>query len=112
MTALFVTYVRPHPGREQQALELGIEIAEFWGKLAADGKCTPPQQFLSAATGKVYWIVKGQREELQQVMHSDEGMRLNAKCMLLLEGYTIEMVLADEEVDEMFMTYAGLLPTA
>jgi hypothetical protein len=111
MTALFATYLHPFPGREKEALELGMESAEFYGKLAAEGKCTPPEQFLSTATGKVYWFVKGQRDELRKMMESDEGKMLNVKCIMLLEGYTVELVLANEELEELFTTYAGLLPT-
>lgn len=111
MTALLATYLHPFPGREKEALELGMETAEFYGKLVAEGKCAQPEQLLSAATGKMFWFVKGQREDLVEIVQSDEGKKLNAKCMMLLEGYTFELVLADDEVDEVLMTYAGLLPT-
>ena len=111
MTAMFATYLHAFPGREKEALELGMEIAEFYGKLAADGKCTAPEQFMSPGTGKSYWFVKGERGVLHDVMDSDEGKRLFIKSSLLLEGFTVELVLADEEVEEMFTAYAGMLPT-
>ena len=82
MTALFATHTHPFPGREKEALGLAVESAEFYRKLAAEGKCTQPEQFISNATGKAYWFVKGKRDELLAMMDSADAKRLHAKCML------------------------------
>lgn len=111
MTAVFVTYTGPIPGRESEALEFAVEVAEYWGKLAADGKCTVPEQFYSSATQKGYWIVKGDRDELMKVHDSPEGKAFYAKAMALLEDYTEELLMTDSEVEEFFTNYAGATAT-
>ena len=94
------------PGREMKALEFAAESAEFWGKLAAEGKCTVPEQFISPATGRGYWFVKGDREVLLQLQDTDEVKALSVKGKALLQGYTWEFVLSEEEVDTFFANYA------
>ena len=107
MSALLVTYTGPIPGREKEALEFAVEVGEYWGKLAADGKCTLPEQFYSSATQTGYWIVKGDRDELMKVHDSPEGKGFYAKGMALLEGYTEELVMSDSEAEEFFANYGG-----
>lgn len=97
-SAMVVTFSTPFPGREKKALEFAIESAEFWGKKAADGKCTEPEMFLST-TGRSIWFVKGEREVLEEISYSDEGLALLAKGELYLADFTNEILMAGDTVD-------------
>lgn len=85
-TAFIITWKAPYPGREAGALELAVESNEYWGKLAADGKCTPPEWFF-LPTGTGMWIVKGDRRVLEELVETDEARRLITKGTLLLDDW-------------------------
>lgn len=84
--ALVITWKVPFPGREKQALELAAQADEYWGKLAADGKCTQPEWYFMP-DGWGMWMVKGERRVLEELVQSDESRRLLAKGTLLLAAY-------------------------
>ncbi|HEX6246569.1 MAG TPA: hypothetical protein VFZ64_01745 [Nocardioidaceae bacterium] len=107
--ALMVTYEGAYPGREHKAFELGAEIDAFFGKMAAEGKCSAAQQFISPATGKGLWLVKGDRATIEEILDTEEAKLLDARCTVLLRHYTWELVLADEEVDAFLMRQAKAL---
>lgn len=107
--AILVTWGNPVPGREMKALEFGLEANEYWGKIAAEGKCTTPEQFISPATGHGYWIVKGEREVLFELMETDFSKKSFAKGAALLENYTTELVLTEDSVDEFLGSFASVI---
>lgn len=104
--ALLVTWTAPFPGREMKALEFAVEANEYWGKLAAEGKCTVPEEFMSPGTGRGYWLVKGEHETLAELMTSEVPLALSAKGVALLKDYTYELILADDSVEQFFGNYA------
>jgi hypothetical protein len=85
-TAFVITWKVPFPGREQQALELAAESEEFWGKQAADGRCTAPEWFFFP-TGLGMWMVKGESAVLYELLNSDEVRRFLARGTLLLQDW-------------------------
>jgi hypothetical protein len=107
--ALMVTWEGAYPGREQKAFELGAEIDAYFGKLAADGRCAAPEQFISPATGKGFWLLKGDRGAIEEILDTEEAQLLDARCTVMLRHYTWELVLADEEVDAYLMRQAEAL---
>ena len=109
--ALLVTWTAPFPGREMKALEFAVEANEYWGKLAAEGMCTVPEQFVSPGTGRGYWLVKGEREKLVELMVAETPLALSAKGVALLKDYTYELVLADDSVEQFFGNYAEAVTT-
>lgn len=104
--ALLVTWTAPFPGREMKALEFAVEANEYWGKLAAEGKCTTPEEFVSTGTGHGYWLVKGDRATLAELMEGEIPLALSAKGVALLQDYTYELVLAEDSVEQFFGNYA------
>lgn len=104
--ALLVTWTAPFPGREMKALEFAVEANEYWGKIAAEGKCTPPEEFVSPGTGHGYWLVKGDRATLAELMQGEIPLALSAKGIALLQDYTYELVLAEDSVEQFFANYA------
>jgi hypothetical protein len=86
-TALVISWKVPFPGREKQALGLAAEADEYWGKLAAEGKCTQPEWFFMP-DGWGMWMIKGERRILEELLQSEPSRRLRAKGALLLDAYT------------------------
>lgn len=72
--AFVVTWSSPVPGRERKAIEYFREVNEFYGKLAAEGKCTEPEWFL-APHGHNIWFVKGEYEMFVSLLATPEVQR-------------------------------------
>ena len=110
-TAFMTTWTVPFPGREQKALEFAAQSVEFWGKQAADGRCTEPEWFFFP-DGVGHLMVKGDRAALEEVLNSDEGRRLMRRGLLLLQGW--QYALADTGIGaERFLAeYVDELATA
>lgn len=84
--ALVTTWRTPVPGREAQAIAYGREVDDFWGKQAADGKCSEPEWFW-ASKGPSMWIVKGEMHDLQELMAMPEVQRLLFTGRLLTQDF-------------------------
>jgi hypothetical protein len=108
--AMVVTWTRPVPGREAKALDYGIEVAEFWGKKAAEGKCTVPEMFFSDR-GRGMWIVNGDRDVLQQIEDTDEARLLTMKGELLLEEFSLDFFYAGEAAADYMIRFGSALAT-
>jgi len=107
-SAMVVTWTRPVPGREQKALAYGVEVMEFWGKRASEGKCSPPELFFSEH-GTGLWLVKGDRDTLLLVHDSDEARLLTLKGELLLESFSLDFVYAGDAAVDYMTRYATAL---
>ena len=105
--AIIVTWSEPIPGREKQALAYAAESNEYWGKLAAEGKCSAPEWFLFGG-GHGLWIVKGDRDPLLALFMGPQSQRLSTKGELLLQGYTCEFAQTGSAVDAHLRDYAGV----
>lgn len=85
--ALMVKWSGVIPGREKATAEYALEVAEYWGKAAADGKCSEPEFFVGSGD-VVYWMVKGEEDDLRALQMSDDGQRLLIKGEFLLADFT------------------------
>ncbi|HET8603676.1 MAG TPA: hypothetical protein VFM09_07085 [Marmoricola sp.] len=93
-----MTWTTPVPGREKQCIDYGREVDEFWGKQAADGRCSEPE-WLWASRGSSLWIVKGDVEQLLGLQMSPENQRLINKGRLLCQDFEYDLyVYGREEV--------------
>lgn len=104
--AMVVTWTGTRPGRERLSLEYGREVDDFFGKFAAEGKCSSPKWFF-ARTGPSVWLVEGEVEDLLMISGSPEGAKLSIKGPLLNEGFTVEF--CSTERDTMFSEYEDIL---
>jgi hypothetical protein len=89
--AMVSTWHGPVAGREGKALEYAAEVNTYWEKMAAEGKCSPPETFFSR-TGTSIWMVKGEYDVLLGIEQLPETRRLEAKGNLLLTDFTIEFM--------------------
>ena len=103
--AFMTTFTRPYPGREKKALDFAAESEEYWGKHAADGKCTPPEWFFAADKG--IWMVKGERKVLEELALGETGLRLVTKGDFLLQDFTYELVATGSGADDFLTAYAA-----
>lgn len=107
-SAMVATFSQPVRGRERQALEYGTEVTEYWGKQAAEGKCSQPELFFSEH-GTGMWMVKGERDILMRIHDTDEARLLTLKGDLLLENFSIDFVYADDSAADYMNRYASAL---
>ncbi len=105
-SAFVITWKVPFPGREKQALELAAQADEYWGKQAADGRCTAPEWFF-VPEGWGLWMVKGEHGVLDDLARSDESRRLLARGTLLLEDWQYSLVETGSGAQRFMAEYAA-----
>lgn len=101
--AYVVTWKGAVVGRENLALDYGLEVAEFWGKYAAEGKCSEPEMFFFP-DGHGMWIIKGEFETLESLWMTDKAQHLLVKGRWLLEDFGFEFVRTGDAADQ-YMTF-------
>lgn len=106
-TAIVVTWKMPFPGREKLALDYGAEVNDYWGKFAAEGKCSQPEIFFFE-TGHGLWMVKGDRDTLVALDAAEATQRLMVKGELLLQDFSAEIVKTGRAAEEHLLRYAGV----
>lgn len=105
-SALIVRWSVPVPGRERRALELAAESNDFWGKQAADGRCTVPEWFF-APDGAGTWIVRGERNVLEVLAFNGQGRTILAKGQLLLQDWTVVLAMTGRGAEQEMATWAA-----
>ena len=86
-------------GREAQALAVLGESLEFWEKMAADGKCDPPQVY-GGPTGNGMKIIHGDPDQLAQLIASDEYTRILTKVQFVAEEWDYGIWLTGDAMNE------------
>lgn len=107
-SAFVITWKVPIAGREQQALQLGAEADEYWGRLASEGKCSTPEWFFFP-NGTGMWMVKGERRDLEEAVEAEDGRRLLVKGMLLLQDWQYALTDTGSRAQRFMTDYAGEL---
>jgi hypothetical protein len=105
--ALVVTWTAPLPGREKAALDYRTEVWEYWGKLAAEGKCSQPEIFLFS-DGHGLWMVKGDIDTLWSIHVQETTQRLVRKGQLLLQDFAFDFPTTGKAADEYVAGYAAV----
>ena len=106
-TALIITWKIPFPGREKQALEFAADADSFWGKQAADGKCTSPEWFF-LSSGMGMWMVKGERRVLGELVASEEATHLLVRGNLLLQDWQYTLADTGSAAERFMGEYASI----
>lgn len=102
--AMVVTWTRPVTGRENKAVDYGIEVNEYWSRHAKQGKCSEPALFFTEA-GNGIWMVTGERDVLMTIHDSEEARMLTLKGELLLEGFCLEFYYAGDAAADYMLRY-------
>src|SRR5438552_10596879 len=105
--ALVTTWANAIPGRESKALEVFMDSLGFWGKQAADGKCSNPEVYLAQDGSGGILIVRGRSDALREIAESDDGQKVIAKAQLIVQDLKSHWYWAgDEEVQRGTGLYA------
>lgn len=105
--AYVVTWKGPVTGREMKALEYGAEVQTYWGKLAAEGKCSEPEMFFFPQ-GHGMWMIKGEFQTLEELWLTDESQHLLAKGYWLLEDFGYEFARTGDSADQYMVDFADV----
>jgi hypothetical protein len=94
-------------GRDKLALDHGVEVKEYWTKLAAVGKCTPPELFFFS-DGHGLWMVKGDIDTLWSIHVEEASQRLVTKGQLLLDDFAFDFVTTAKDAETYMLTVAAV----
>jgi hypothetical protein len=94
-------------GREKLAVDYGVEVKEYWTKLAAKSKCSPPELFFFS-NGHGLWMVKGDIDTLWSIHVEAATQRLVTKGRLLLEDFAFDFVTTGDDADEYMLSAAAV----
>jgi hypothetical protein len=99
-------WTRPIAGREKLALDYGVEVKQYWTRLAAEGKCSPPELFFFS-NGHGLWMVKGDIDTLWSIHVEEATQRLLTKGQLLLQDFAFDFVTTGNDAGEYMLTVAA-----
>lgn len=106
--ALVFRYGVPVPGREAAALQNFADAQVFFGKLAADGKCSEPEIFHHGYGGGMM-IIKGETPMiLQELLGMEDGRHLLATASYTSTGFGYELYLTGEDLADSMARYAAV----
>ena len=100
--ALVTTWGASVRGREAKSLEVFMEFLQYWGKQAAEGKCSEPEAFFASDGSGGMSIVRGKSDALMEISTSDESLRLVEKGQLIVEDLRTHWYFTgDEEIQRL-----------
>ena len=103
--AIFVSWGNPFPGREAKSLEVFMEFLQYWGKQAAEGKCSEPEAFIAMDGHTGMSIVRGKSDVLMELATSDEALKLVEKGQLIVEDLKTEWYFTGEDEIQRSMSW-------
>jgi len=83
--AFVTTWGSPVRGREAKSLEVFMEFLGYWGKQAAEGKCSEPEAYFATDGSSGMAIVRGKSDALLEVSESVEALKLIEKGQLIVD---------------------------
>lgn len=98
--AIIATWGTSIPGREAKSLEVFLEVMEFWGKRAADGRVSQPQVFFNQDGSEGVFIVTGKSDALVEIAESEDWEKLTAKAHMIVQDLKSHLYYggSDEEI--------------
>ena len=89
-SAIFIGWGEVVRGREQKAVEVFNESIQYYGRLQQDGKVESVDAWLLAPHGgdlHGFIILRGEREQLDEIQRSEEFERVSARAGLIVDGF-------------------------
>ena len=100
--ALVSTWGASVRGREAKSLEVFMEFLAYWGKQAAEGRCSEPEAFFASDGSGGMAIVRGKSDVLMDVATADEALKLIEKGQLIAEDLKTHWYFTgDEEIQRL-----------
>jgi hypothetical protein len=107
--AIFLGWGQVVRGREQLALQVFQDTAEYWAKLQQDGKIESFRPFLLRPHGgdlAGFWLIHGERSALDEIQSSEEFVRLIARAGAIVDNLGVTSAVTDEALGSQMGTYA------
>src|SRR6266540_2262382 len=101
--ALFIGWGATAPGRERKAVELFGESLRFLTNLVVDRHVASVEPFFLEPHGgdlEGFFLVRGEREELDRVRSSDEFQRLAVKAQVLVQNFGVVGAITGEQLNK------------
>ena len=99
-SALFIRWGATAPGRERKSVELFGESLRFLVGLVTSGQVASVEPFFLQPHGgdlEGFFIVRGERTELEKVRISDEFQRLQVRAQAVVQNFgVIEAITAEQ----------------
>jgi hypothetical protein len=97
--AIFLGWGQVVRGREQLALEVFRDTAEYWSKLQQEGKIDSFRPFLLRPHGgdlAGFWLIHGERSALDEIQSSEEFVRLIVRAGAIVDNLGVASAVTDE----------------
>ena len=107
--AMFLGWGQVVRGREQLALRVFQETAEYWAKLQQDGRIESFRPFLLRPHGGDlggFWLIQGERAALDEIQSSEEFVRLIARAGAIVDNLGVISAVTDDALASQMGTYA------
>lgn len=102
--ALIVTWDHPVRGREQEALQVFMDIQAFYEDKIQAGEVESRDVFF-AHNGRGLSIVRGDSQTLQEMIESDEYAEFANRAILHVDGYETDIWAAGDEINRRIESY-------
>ena len=106
--ALVFSYGVPVPGREAAALNNFADAQVFFGKLAADGRCSEPEVFHHGYGGGMMIVKAESPAILHELLMMDDGRKLIGTASFTSTDFSYQMYVTGEQLAENMTRYAGI----
>jgi hypothetical protein len=96
--AIVMRYRGVVPGRELDYMRFGDEAGDFWRRMAAAGRCSEPEFFVSFGNEGMY-VIRGDFAALTDLLQTPEAQRLFARMRPLMPDFEVDMMLTGAAAD-------------
>jgi hypothetical protein len=106
--ALFIGWGAVVPGRERQAQQVFDEGVAYWSRLQQEGEIESFEPVaLEPHGGDLggFCLLRGERERLSRLRHSEEFRRLNARASLVVRNFGVVSADLGEQLRGTFATF-------
>ena len=106
--ALFIGWGQVARGRERQALQVFNEAIQYYMELLRRGEIESFEPVALEPHGgdlQGFVLVRGGREKLNQLRHSEEFLRLNARAGFIIDSFGVVGADVGEEVQRLYANF-------
>jgi hypothetical protein len=107
--ALFIGWGATAAGRERKSVELFGESLRFLTNLVVEGRVAAVEPFFLEPHGgdlEGFFLVRGEREELNRIRSGDEFQRLAVKAQVLVQNFGVVGAITGEQLNKHMAWFA------
>ncbi len=106
--AIFIGWGQVARGRERQALQVFGEAIQYYTELMRRGEIESFEPVALEPHGgdlQGFVLLRGNREKLNQLRHSEEFLRLNARAGFIIDTFGVVGASIGEEVQRLYANF-------